>query len=222
MLWQPVSAILLRREGWTVNQKRVERIYRAEGLVAAAQAPTQAHEPPARGCARTDRAEPAVAMDFMGDSLENGRRFRGRTIVDLWDRSLTGERVARVLERLRAMGKCPGVIRTDNSPEFTDKALDRWAQATGVKLKFIRPGKPMANRPHGELRRQAPRGVPGRPDVLHPGRDSTVIETWRRDYHTESSHSSLGGLSPEEYRKTCRWKNQSSQSTNFWLAYSAG
>lgn len=94
------------------------------------------------------------SLDFVNDSLMNGRRFRLLTMVDLWDRncprieldhSLPGERVVRVLEALRLGGRKPSVLRMDNGPELTGKALDRWAHEHGVLLDFIRPGRPMDN-----------------------------------------------------------------------------
>lgn len=90
----------------------------------------------------------------MSDCLMNGRRLRMLTVVDLYDRrcpvievdhSPAGERVARVLERLNALGQCPVIIRTDNGPEFTGKALDLWAHGRAWGLEFIRPGKPTEN-----------------------------------------------------------------------------
>ena len=93
-------------------------------------------------------------MDFVSDSLENGRRMKVLTIVDLWDRrcprleadsSIPGKGVVRVLEQLRQRGECPKHLRSDNGPEFTGKALDRWATSAGVQLEFIQPGRPMEN-----------------------------------------------------------------------------
>ncbi len=227
----PRLHILLRREGWLVNHKRVERISREEGLSLRLK----------RRRKRTSHLRVVApgptgpnqqwAMDFMSDSLEHGRRFRVLTIVDLWDRrcpdleadhSLTGERVARVLERLRAKGECPGVIRTDNGPEFTGKALDRWAQAAGVKLEFIRPGKPTDNGHvesfNGRFREECLDAQMF--SSLEEARK--VIEAWRQDYNTARPHSSLGGLSPEEYRRAWSRENQSGQSPNYRLVYSAG
>lgn len=94
------------------------------------------------------------AMDFMSDCLMNDRRLRMLTVVDLYDRrcpvievdhSLTGERVARVLERLKALGQCAVIIRTDNGPEFTGRALDLWAHWRRVRLELIRPEEPTEN-----------------------------------------------------------------------------
>ncbi|ASW04046.1 hypothetical protein CJU94_38625 (plasmid) [Paraburkholderia aromaticivorans] len=104
-------------------------------------------------------ADESWTMDFVADALVNGRRIRMLTIIDTWNRecphievdfSLTGVRVARVLEQLRQRGRCPNLIQVDNGPEFVSKALDAWAHEHGVKLQFIRPGKPV-ERIHREL-----------------------------------------------------------------------
>jgi len=128
--------------------------------------------------------------------------------------------MARLLERLRAKGGSPGVICADNGPEFTGKALDRRAQAAGVKLEFIRPGKPTDNGHVESFNRRF------REECLDAQMFSTLegarktIEAWRRDYNTARLHSSLGGLSPEEYRTAWSRENQSGQRPNFRLVYS--
>jgi putative transposase len=99
-------------------------------------------------------ADESWAMDFVADALVHGRRIRMLTIIDARNRecphievdfSLTGVRVVRVLEQLRQRGRCPNLIQVDNGPEFVSKALDAWAHEHGVKLQFIRPGKPVEN-----------------------------------------------------------------------------
>ena len=94
------------------------------------------------------------SMDFVSETLSCGRRFRALTIVDCHSReclalevdtSLNGERVVRVLERLKEARGLPAVIQTDNGPEFTGHALDAWAYKNRVKLFFIEPGKPVQN-----------------------------------------------------------------------------
>ena len=146
--------VLLRREGWQVNHKRVYRLYREEGLgirvkrrKKLASAP-RVLPPPAR------RPHERWSLDFLADSLVDGRRFRVLTIVDNVSRvspaievgvSLTGERVVAVLERLQADRGTPERIAIDNGPEFISKALDAWAYRNGVQLEFSRPGKPTDN-----------------------------------------------------------------------------
>ena len=150
----PRLLILLCREGWAVNHKRVERVYRGEGLSLR-----QRRRWKRPSHLRVVQLSPTGAnqqwsMDFVSDSLADGRRMRVLTVVDLWDRrspclepdrSITVERVARRLETLRLQGQCPQTIRVDNGLEFTSQALDRWAHEHGVKLEFIRPGRPVDN-----------------------------------------------------------------------------
>ncbi len=201
---------LLRREGLVVNHKRTERIYREENL--SLRLKKRKKRPshlrvvqPGPQCANEQ-----WSMDFMGDSLMNGRRIRILTIVDLWDRSspalevdfsLPGQRVVRILERLRLQGRMPHLLRVDNGPEFTGKALDVWAYEHGVKLEFIRPGKPMDNGHiesfNGKLRDECLNQNAFL--SLAAARDS--LERWRQDYNRERPHSSLGWMSPEAYRK---------------------
>ena len=151
----PMLYLLLRREGWLVNHKRVERLYREEGLSLR-----RRRRRKRLSHLRVVRQAPEAAnrlwsMDFVSDSLAGGRRFRALTVPDEWSReslaieveaSLTGERVTRVLQRLRVIrGGLPPVIQTDNGPEFTSRALDRWAYECGVRIQFIEPGKPVQN-----------------------------------------------------------------------------
>lgn len=150
-------------------------------------------------------------MDFTLDTLASGRRFRTLNVVDDFtreclaievDTSLGGARVVRVLERLLAVRSRPSVIVCDNGPEFAGKTLDAWAYAAGVKIHFIRPGKPVENcyveSFNGKFRDECLN------DHWFLGLDDakTKIETWRRDYNEVRPHSSLGDLTPTEYSST--------------------
>jgi len=145
---------MLRREGIEINHKKTERLYREEGL--------SLRKRKRKKTAATNRIMLPVAektnqkwsMDFVTDSTVTGRRFRALTIVDDYSRecpaievdtSLGAGRVIQVLERLAEIRGLPEVITTDNGPEFTSKVLDEWAYRKGVKLNFIRPGKPIEN-----------------------------------------------------------------------------
>jgi putative transposase len=147
--------ILLRREGWVVNHKRVYRLYREEGLSLRLKRPR-------RHVSAADRErQPAAtapnalwSMDFVSDALFDGRRLRALTVVDAFtrealaievDQGIRGEQVVTVMRRLALMRGAPKAIRVDNGPEFVSKALDRWAYQNGVTLDFSRPGKPTDN-----------------------------------------------------------------------------
>jgi putative transposase len=197
--------VLLRREGWRVNHKRVYRLYREEGLgirvkrrKKLASAPRVLPPPPTRPLERW-------SLDFLTDSLVDGRRFRVLTIVDNVSRvspaievgaSLPGERVVRLLEGLRATVGTPQRIAVDNGPEFISQVLDAWAYRNGVQLEFSRPGKPtdnaFAESFNGHFRTECL-------DChwfasLEEARQ--IIEAWRVEYNTERPHRALGQATP--------------------------
>ena len=148
------------------------------------------------------------SMDFVSDSLVTGRRFRILTIVDDFSRecpaievdtSLGGARVVQVLERLAEIRGLPEMITLDNGPEFTGRVLDEWAYRRGVKLNFIRPGKPIENAYvesfNGRLRDECL----NENWFLSLKHAREVIECWRKDYNEARPHGALEGLSPNEY-----------------------
>jgi putative transposase len=145
---------MLKREDLVVNHKRTERIYQEEGLSLR----RKRRRKGAAGLRVTmpspERPNQRWSMDFVTDSIVTGRRFRALAIVDDYSRecpaievdtSLGRARVVSVLERLSLTRGLPEVITTDNGPEFAGKALDEWAYRKGIKLNFIRPGKPVEN-----------------------------------------------------------------------------
>ena len=146
--------VLLQREGWRVNHKRVYRLYRDEGLGIRVKRRRKRTSVPRLLPVPATRPQERWSVDFLTDSLEDGRRFRVLTIVDNVSRvspaievgpSLTGERVVAVLERLRQTIGVPQRLAIDNGPEFISKALDAWAYRHQVQLEFSRPGKPTDN-----------------------------------------------------------------------------
>jgi len=200
--------ILLRREGWQVNDKRVYRIYCEERLAVR----RKGRKKLAAGCRivlpAPTRPNERWSMDFMGDTLATGRTFRVLNIVDDGsreclaievDHGLSGERVCRVLDRVAESRPLPKVIVVDNGPEFTSRALDAWAHAHGVQLHFIRPGKPVDNAFvesfNGKFRDECLNE--------HWFQDledaRTKIGAWRCDYNEVRPHSALGNRTPIEY-----------------------
>ncbi len=143
--------VLLQREGWRVNHKRVYRLYREEGLGIRVKRRRKRVSTPRVLPAPARRPHERWSLDFLTDSLVDGRRFRVLTIVDNVSRvspaievgiSLTGDRVVAILERLKRTVGVPERIAIDNGPEFVSKALDAWAYRNRVRLEFSRPGKP--------------------------------------------------------------------------------
>lgn len=205
--------ILLKREGCERNRKLVQRLYREEGLsvrkrrrrkmVAALRSPM----------AVPIRANDRWSIDFVRDTLADGRVFRGFTVVDDFtrecpaievDHSLPGERVARTLDRLSKERGLPKTIVCDNGPEFQGQALDFWAYRHGVAISFIQPGKPVQNAFiesfNGKLRDECLNET-----YFTSLNDAQLtIEAWRKDYNETRPHSSLGDLTPAEFAKNIR------------------
>ena len=147
-------AVLLRREGWVVNTKRVYRLYREEGLQVRTKKRGKRAAHARVRLPEAARANQRWSMDFVSDRLTDGRWFRILTVVDQYtreclciyaDRSQTGEKVVEHMKRLVALRGVPESITTDNGSEFAGQAMDVWAHQAGVKLDFIRPGRPVQN-----------------------------------------------------------------------------
>lgn len=147
-------AVLLRRDGWKVNIKRVLRVYREANLQVRKRLKRRV------AIGRGDLAAAAVSMnerwslDFVHDTLESGRRIRTLNIVDDFtreclaievDTSLSGHRVARVLDAIGSVRGFPQTIVMDNGTELTSIAMACWARDRKVRLHFIQPGKPTQN-----------------------------------------------------------------------------
>jgi len=202
--------LLLRREGMAVNHKRVYRLYREEGL-SLRRRKRKRLTSEGRGPGEPASGPDEVwSLDFMSDALAPGRRLKLLTVVDTFtreslaievDTSISGERVARVLDRVIAeRGAQPEEIVMDNGPEMTSRALDQWAYEHGVRLRFIAPGKPVQNcyieSFNGRLRDECL----NQHWFRSLGDARQIVEDWREDYNRVRPHSALGGLSPETYR----------------------
>lgn len=199
---------LLRREGVQANHKKVYRLYREAALSVrkrrrrkgvmvdrqARQVPTGPNE--------------IWSIDFVMDALANGRRIKCLTIVDDFTREcldiavdygISGGYVARVLEAIGQFRGLPRAIRTDQGPEFTSRALDRWAYGCGVDLKLIAAGKPTQNAYiesfNGKFRDECLNDHYFN-NLAHA---RAVIAEWRRDYNEARPHSAIGRMPPAEF-----------------------
>ena len=146
--------ILLLREGWQINHKRVYRLYKSEGLSLRLKTKKKRTSEPRVPQPVATSPNECWSMDFVADRLADGRAFRMLTLVDSFSRvspaievdlSLTGKRVVEVLEQLKLFCGLPKTIKVDNGSEFISKVMDEWAHRNQVKLEFSRPGKPTDN-----------------------------------------------------------------------------
>ena len=200
--------ILLAREGYTVNHKKLFRLYVEEGLAVRRRRSRKRALGTRRPILVPDRANQRWSLDFVSDAMADGQRFRVLCIVDdstrealatVVDRSLSGVRMTRALDELIRRRSRPDMIVSDNGTEMTSHAVLKWCQDTGVAWHYIAPGKPMQNAFvesfNGRLRDEClNEHIFGN---LAEAR--LIIENWRIDYNTQRPHTSLGGLAPAVY-----------------------
>jgi putative transposase len=205
--------VMLRREGWKVNTKRVYRIYREENLGVRTGKRKRRSSHLRVGLAQPTRPNQRWSMDFVSDRLADGRWFRILTVVDQYtreclcayaDRSQTGEKVVVQMQRLVLLRGVPESITTDNGGEFAGKAMEAWAYQNEVKLDLIRPGKPVENGYiesfNGRLRDECLNG-----EIFFDLADTREkLERWRRDYNEHRPHSALEDRTPAEFATAAR------------------
>ena len=201
--------ILLRREGYRLNLKRVYRLYRDDGLAVRRR---RRRRRVARGTplAGPTRINERWSLDFLLDTLEDGRRVRLLAVVDDFtrtclaievDTSIGGRRVVEVLQRLVETRARPAVLITDNGPEFVGRALDAWAYAQGIRLHFIEPGKPNQNAYVESFNGRFRDECLNEHWFLSLAHTRQIVEAWRLDYNAVRPHSSLGNVSPTEFEQ---------------------
>jgi putative transposase len=200
--------VLLRREGFKVNHKRLFRLYREERLTVRRRG--------GRKRALGTRAPMLVpqlpnerwSLDFVADQFIDGRRMRILVVVDdctreclalVPDTSISGTRVARELDRLLADRGKPKMVVSDNGTELTSNAILQWADDHNIAWHYIAPGKPMQNAFAesfiGRLRDELLNETLFR-SLSHA---RAVLDAWRADYNTNRPHSRLGWMSPASY-----------------------
>lgn len=204
--------VLMRREGWVINHKKTERIYKEEKLwvrtkrVRRRKMIAVLRVPPAKAV----EVNQIWTMDFVHDQLADGRKIRCLTLVDKLSREalsiavnyrLKSLDVVAVLEGLRQERPLPEVICVDNGSEFTSIVLEQWAYMNEVKLHFIPPGKPTDNGHiesfNGKLRDEC-LNVHAFENLTHAQNE---IEKWRLEYNNWRPHRSLGNITPREFVK---------------------
>jgi len=217
-----------RREGYRVNKKRIQRLWRAEGL----KVPYRKRKKPLRGIgAHVGAMSPICpnaiwAMDFQFDQTRDGKALKLLNVADIFtreclaikvERSITADDVAAVLDELAAEHGAPVFLRMDNGPEFVAIAVADWCRFNGSTTTFIDPGSPWQNghiesfnsRLHDEFLNGHLFESPLEAQVL--------LEDWRHEYNHERLHSSLCYLTPVEFKEL--WTQQHQQRLSFAVAH---
>lgn len=200
----------LWNKGCPWNHKRIYRVYTEMKLNIRRRAKKRLPERVKQPLNVPTAPNQVWSIDFMSDTLTDGRKFRLLNIIDDFNReslaievdtSLPSLRVIRVLEKLTRERGCPLHIRCDNGPEFISHKLEQWCshEDRRIGLQFIQPGKPMQNayieRKNGSIRRELLNAYL----FTSLAEVRALSEEWRRDYNTERPHKSLGYLAPSQY-----------------------
>ncbi|GBQ23358.1 hypothetical protein AA12717_1470 [Gluconacetobacter sacchari DSM 12717] len=198
--------ILLQRDGWAVNPKRIYRLYKELGMQLRNKVPRRR----VKAKVREDR-RPAThtndiwAMDFVHDQLATGRKIRILTVIDTFSRfspatdprfSYRGEDVVQTLERICGQMGYPRSIRVDQGSEFVSRDLDLWAYQKGVVLDFSRPGKPTDNSFIESFNGKFRAECLNTHWFMSLDDARAKMEAWRQDYNEVRPHSAIGNKPP--------------------------
>ena len=200
--------VMLERDGWQLNLKKLRRLYREEGLQVRKRGGRKRALGTRRPMVLPSQPNERWSLDFVSDAFTDGRRFRVLAIVDDYSReclalvadtSLSGRRVTRELSAIMAQRGRPKTVVSDNGTELTSTAVLRWCQDTGIDWHYIAPGKPMQNAFVESFNGSF------RDELLNETLFSSLtearekIKAWKEDYNTTRPHSSLGNLSPKQF-----------------------
>ena len=200
--------VLLKREGWKVNAKRIYRLYSEEGLSVRTKRRKERSQRQRVASGLAVRPNQKWSMDFVAQRLSGGRWIRVLTVVDQFTRecltlfadiSLTGEKVAVALDKIVADRGAPQSITVDNGSEFASKAMELWAYQHAIHLDFIRPGRPVDNSYiesfNGRLRDECLNV-----EIFLSLADARQkLGLWLEDYNHRRPHSSLADRTPAEF-----------------------
>ena len=209
--------VLLRREGWRVNQKRVHRIWKAEGLsLPLRRLKRRRTEPVGEIVNKAKYPNHVWSYDFLEDRTERGGKLRILAVIDEFTReclaikiapSIPAAVVVGVLEWLFLIRGVPKYIRSDNGPEFIAKAVCQWLEENRCQTIFINPGSPWENG-YIESFIDKLRDECLNREIFRNGKEAqAVVEAWRQEYNNYRPHSSLDYLTPAEFAS--RYHNDS-------------
>jgi putative transposase len=206
--YRKIAELLRSTAGWVVNDKRVERIWRQEGLKVPQKQPKKGRLWLNDGSCirlRAERPNHVWSYDFVEERTHDGRKYRMLNVIDEFtheclairaQRQLKAVDVIDVLSDLFILRGVPEYIRSDNGAEFIAKAVQEWIAAVGAKTAYIAPGSPWENgfieSFNARLRDELLNG-----EIFYSLKEAqVVIESWRRHYNTLRPHGSLGYKPP--------------------------
>jgi putative transposase len=213
--------VLLRREGFRVNKKRVHRIWKSEGLGLPRKRPKRRRIGPTGEIVnKAEYPNHVWSYDFVEDRTERGGKLRILVIIDehtreclaIWvEPSIPASVVTRVLEWLFLTRGVPKYIRSDNGPEFVSRAVCQWLESSGCQTLFINPGSPWENG-YIESFNDKLRDECLNREIFRNGRDAqAIVEAFRQEYNNYRPHSSLDYLTPVEFARRYFEKNKEKQ-----------
>ena len=212
---------VLQREGWPVNRKKVQRIWREEGLRVPPKTRKRRRTGDSdadAGLLAAERPDHVWALDYQFDVTASGRKvkilhvvdeFTRESLADVVDHSIDADATVACLDKVAAArGRFPENIRCDNGPELTANALRDWCQFTNTKTSYIDPGSPWQNpwvESYGSRMRDELLSIEQFDSLLEA---QVLVADWRNDYNTYRPHSALGMLTPAEYADQWAKNNQ--------------
>jgi len=210
--------VLLRREGFRVNKKRVHRIWKSEGLSLPRRRPKRRKMGSTGGIVnKAEYPNHVWSYDFVEDRTERGGKLRILVIIDEYIReclairvkpSIPSSAVIEVLEWLFLTRGVPKYIRSDNGPEFVSRAVCQWLENSGCQTLFIKPGSPWENG-YIESFNDKLRNECLNREIFRNGKEAqAIVEAFRQEYNNYRPHSSLGYLTPAEFARRYYEKNQ--------------
>jgi putative transposase len=203
--------VLLQREGFKVNKKRVYRIWKSEGLSLPQRRPRRRRRGVTGGIVnKAEYPNHVWSYDFVEDRTERGGKLRILAIIDEYTRecpaikvkpSIPASEVIQVLEWLFLTRGVPKYLRSDNGPEFVSKAVCQWLKKSGCQTLFIKPGSPWENG-YIESFNDKLRDECLNREIFRNGKEAqAIVEAFRQEYNNYRPHSSLGNLMPAEFAR---------------------
>jgi putative transposase len=200
----------IRRSGRQWNRKRVYRVYKLLKLNKRRKGKRRLPERIKQPLEKQITVNSIWSMDFMSDTMVHGRKFRTFNVMDDGSRealaieidtSLSSKRIIRTLDQIIDERGKPGIVRTDNGPEFTSKDFELWAKEKGILVQYIQPGRPMQNGYIERFNRVYREAVLDAYLFFDLNQVRTLTEEWIKEYNERRPHEALNNLTPVE------WKN---------------